>query len=197
MPFETLLNLALLAAAASLTPGPNNMLVAASGAHFGLRRTLPHVLGIALGYAAMIFIVGLFLGKLFESSLILRESLRWGGAALLLWIAWKIASAGALSSARGEPRPFTFVEAAGFQWINPKGWAMAVALVAQFIHPEAPVITAAILAATFIAAGVASATTWALAGQALTRWLTSDARRKAFNATMGALIAGCVLLLFA
>ena len=196
MPPDLLLNLTALAMAAAWTPGPNNALVASSGATFGLRRTLPHILGIALGFPVMIFLVGLFLGELFQQSAALRETLRWAGAALLLWIAWRIATSGGIGSVSGSPRPFTFVEAAGFQWINPKGWAMAIAITAQFVTAERPLASALIVAAVFIAAGLTSATSWAVAGRALTRWLTTDRRLRHFNLAMAALIAACVVLLF-
>lgn len=83
-----------LAVATLFTPGPNNAMLAASGANFGFRRTLPHLLGVALGFPLMLLIVGLALGGIFQASALLREGLRWGGAALLLWIAWKIARSG-------------------------------------------------------------------------------------------------------
>ena len=195
MPLEMFLNLIALAVAAAWTPGPNNALVATSGALFGMRRTWPHVLGIALGYALMVFIVGLGLGELFRQSALLREALRWAGAALLLWVAWKVATSGGLSLARSEPRPFTFWEAAGFQWLNPKGWAMAIAVTAQYITADRPFQSASIVAAVFIAAGIGSASTWALAGRQITRRLSEPGMRR-FNLAMGALIAACVLFLF-
>jgi len=196
MPTDTFLTLLAMAFAAAWTPGPNNALVASSGANFGLRRTLPHVAGITLGFPLMIFIVGLFLGQLFTASPPLREALRWGGAVLLLWISWKIATAGGLGSQKGEPRPFTFLESAGFQWINPKGWAMAIAVTAQFITADAAVLSAGIVAGVFVAAGFSSSFAWASAGKALTRWINTDHRLTWFNRTMALLIASTVVLLF-
>ncbi|MGV6810896.1 MAG: LysE family translocator [Brevirhabdus sp.] len=193
---DTFLTLLALAFAAAWTPGPNNALVAASGANFGMRATLPHVAGIGLGFPLMIFIVGMFLGQLFQASSILREGLRWGGAALLLWISWRIATSGGISSTKGNPRPFTFLESAGFQWINPKGWAMAIAVTAQFITDQNAVVTAAIVAGVFVAAGFSSAFAWASAGRALTRWINTDHRLVWFNRTMAVLIASTVVMLF-
>jgi threonine/homoserine/homoserine lactone efflux protein len=97
MPIETLIALTGFAITASFTPGPNNALIAASGVNFGYRRSLPHILGIAFGYAFMIFVVGLFLGQVFQQSLLLREALRWLGIILLIYVAYKIATAGGLS----------------------------------------------------------------------------------------------------
>ena len=195
MSFELLLSLGMLAFAASWTPGPNNALVAASGANFGLRASLPHVWGIALGFPVMALIVGLALGELFAASAVLREVLRWGGAALLLWVAWQVARSGGLGRA-ARPRPFTFVEAAAFQWINPKGWVMALAISAQFVHPDRPVATAAIVAGVFLLAGLSSSLAWAGMGQALRRVLSAPGRLRVFNAAMGGLIAlGVVAML--
>ncbi|MFD0982198.1 MULTISPECIES: LysE family translocator [Tropicimonas] len=191
--FGALLALAIVAA---WTPGPNNALVANSGATFGMRRTWPHVLGIGLGFAFMVFLVGFFLGGLFQTSALLRESLRWLGAAILLWLAWKIATSGGISSPGKEPRPFTFVEAAAFQWVNPKAWAFAVATTSQFVDPTAPLVTALIVGAVFVVVGLGSATSWAALGKGITRWVNTEHRLRRFNIVMAAVIAGCVVLLF-
>lgn len=120
MGFESFIALCILSFTAAFTTGPNNALVAASRANFGFRRTFPHILSKSLGFPVMIFIVGLFLEQLFQSSLLLREVLWWVGVALLLYVAY-IATAGGLGSSAGERRPFHFHEAALFQWVNPKG----------------------------------------------------------------------------
>ncbi len=196
MKFEYFIALCILSFTAAFTPGPNNALVPASGAHFGFRRTLPHVLGISLGFPVMIFIVGLFLGQLFQSSLFLREALRWIGVGLLLYVANKIATAGGLGSSTGERRLFRFHEAALFQWVNPKGWSMAIAITSQFATPDAPMQTAIIIAAVFVFFGLASASTWAVLGVSLQRFLETENHLKWFNRVMALLIAGCVVFLF-
>lgn len=188
MTAETLPALLALAVATLYTPGPNNTMLATSGAHFGFRRTIPHLLGVAIGFPLMLLIVGLMLGELFQSSVVLREGLRWGGAALLLWMAWKIAQAGGLHSGTGAAHPMSFLQAAAFQWINPKAWTMAVAATSQFIRPEAPFATAALVAGSFCALGLGSSATWTYAGQAIARWLTTDRRLKLFNLVMAGLI---------
>lgn len=185
---ETYYALIALAVATLFTPGPNNAMLASSGARFGFLPTTPHMLGVALGFPAMLLIVGLMLGEVFKTSAVLREGLRWGGAALLLWIAWKTANAGGPSKKTAGSKPMTFLGASAFQWINPKGWSMAVAATTQFITPERPLTTAVIVAATFLAFGLASSATWVGLGQAISRWLTTDGRQRAFNITMAALI---------
>ena len=189
MPVETFAALLMLTFAGCWTPGPNNAMLAASGVNLGLIRTVPHINGVWLGFALMAFLVGVFLCEAFQQSALLCVGLRWGGAAVLLWVAWQIATKGGLPSSRGEPRPFTFLQAAAFQWVNAKAWVMAVAIAAQFVHPEAPWRTAALVALAFALAGVTSSLGWAAAGQALRRFLAVPARLKAFNLTMGALIA--------
>ncbi len=188
MTYETYFALIALAVATLFTPGPNNAMLAASGANFGFRRTLPHMLGVAIGFPAMVMIVGLLLGELFKASMLLREGLRWGGAALLLWIAWKTATAKGLAKAAADARPMTFLGASAFQWVNPKGWSMAVAATSQFIVPEKALLTAAITALTFLFFGLFSSATWVGLGQAISGWLTTDRRRTVFNLTMAALI---------
>ena len=185
---EILFALTALAVGTLFTPGPNNAMLASSGAKFGFRPSVPHLLGVALGFPVMMLIVGLALGGLFQASAMLRETLRWGGAAILLWIAWKVARSGGPGAKTGIGRPMRFSEAAGFQWINPKAWSMAVAAVSQFVTPQSPVTSALIVAAMFMTLGLVSASTWTYAGQALTRWLTTDRRLKTFNFTMAGLI---------
>ena len=185
---ETYYALIALAVATLFTPGPNNAMLASSGARFGFLPTTPHMLGVALGFPAMLLIVGLMLGEVFKSSVALREGLRWGGAALLLWIAWKTANAGGPSEKAAGGKPMTFIGASAFQWINPKGWSMAVAATTQFITPERPLTTAVIVAATFLGFGLASSATWVGLGQAISRWLTTDGRQRVFNLSMAALI---------
>ncbi|MCC6000882.1 MAG: LysE family translocator [Pararhodobacter sp.] len=186
---EQMASLVILAFASSWTPGPNNALLAASGVNFGLRRSMPHVWGVSLGFTLMVFLVGLFLAELFRQSLLLREGLRWGGAAVLLWVAWQIARSGGLPSTSGEARPFTFLQAAAFQWINAKAWVMAVAISAQYVGALNPWSSAAVVALVFLLAGATSSFAWAWAGQAMRRILATPARVQFFNMAMGALVA--------
>lgn len=190
---QTLPALVALAIATLFTPGPNNAMLAASGARFGFRPTLPHMLGVALGFPVMVLIVGLALGELFRSSALLRETLRWGGAALLFWIAWKVATAGEAHAKQAGDRPMTFLGASAFQWINPKGWSMAIAATAQFILPHDPMRTAITVALVFACFGLLSSATWVGLGQAISGWLTTPGRRRAFNLTMAVLIVASTI----
>lgn len=194
MTWDAFVALSLLAMVASFTPGPNNALVAASAVNFGIRKTLPHILGISIGFSLMIFLVGLVLGALFEQSVLLRETLRWIGIVLLIYVAYKIATSGGLGSSNSEPRPFTFLEAAGFQWINPKGWSMSVAVTAQFASGSQPVFAALVVSFVFGVLALASTLSWGLLGQGIRRFLTNDVRLKWFNWTMAILILACIFL---
>mgnify|MGYP005842257893 CR=1 FL=1 len=195
MPADMLPALVALAIATLFTPGPNNVMLAASGARFGFWPTAPHFLGVATGFPLMMLGVGLVLGGLFQTSALLRETLRWGGAALLLYMAWKIARSGSVGSSGGKPHPMRYLSAVAFQWVNPKAWSMSVAATSQFILPVAPVTTACIVAATFLGLGVISAMTWTYAGQAIARWLTTPARLRVFNLMMAGLIVLSVMAL--
>jgi threonine/homoserine/homoserine lactone efflux protein len=194
---DALAALAALAFASVWTPGPNNAMLAASGATFGWRATWPHAFGVAIGFPAMLFAVALGLGEAFKASELMREGLRWGGAALLLWLGWKIATAGRAADGTRRGRPFTFWEAAAFQWVNVKAWIMALSTAAAFVGGASPLREAAVCAGVFLLAGLTSSHGWAGFGAALRDWLAEGARLRLFNGTMGALIALSALYLAA
>ena len=195
MTFTTIVSLFGLAMVAGWTPGPNNALVATSGAQFGFRRTFPHVAGIGIGFPFMVFCVSLGLGALFQQSALLRETLRVIGIVVLLWFAWKVATAGKPSGQGGRGRPFTFLESASFQWINPKGWIMAISISSQFADPMRPLLSSLIIASVFVIVGFSSASGWTLFGTAMQRWLTTDMRAYIFNWVMAAMLLLSVFLI--
>ncbi len=194
MDTQTLLALTSFAMAASWTPGPNNMMLAASGATFGWRATVPHALGVALGFPLMIFLIALGLGEIFQRSAALRTGLAWGGFAVILYLGWRIAMAGAAKTG-ARARPLNFFEAAAFQWINPKGWVMAIAAAATYASGGAPLREAGVLAAVFLAVSLPGSQGWTLFGVGIGRMLGTGARLRAFNVTMGLLLASSALLL--
>jgi len=145
MTFELLAALAGFALVSSITPGPNNVMVMASGANFGLRRTVPHILGIACGFVVMLLLVGLGLARLFEMFPVIRLVLTVVSALYLLWLAWKIAHAAPFGSDSARGRPFSFLQAALFQWVNPKAWMMALSAITLYAPGDstlAPVLVA-------------------------------------------------------
>jgi len=173
----------------SLTPGPNTILVTASGATFGFRRTIPLMLGVVIGFPAMMTAVGWGLGEVFRSRPGVHATLRWVGAAYLLFLAWKIASAraGEASGARG--RPLGFLRAAAFQWVNPKAWVMSITAISTFttVGGDPRRETLAIVA-VFALVALAAIPAWALFGVAVSRFLKSERALRVFNLAMAALL---------
>jgi len=180
--------------ATTWTPGPNNMMLAASGATFGWRATLPHVLGVALGFPLMVFLLALGVGEAFHRSPALQSGLAWAGFAVMLWLAWRIGSAGA-TKARARVRPLRFHEAAAFQWVNPKAWVMATGVSAIYASGIDPVTDALLAAAVFAFAGITSSNGWAVFGAGIGRLLGDGPRLRAFNVTMAILLAASGLWL--
>lgn len=193
---EALISLFMLAVSLTLPPGPNNVMLASSGANFGVRRTVPHIAGIMIGLPSMFIIVGFFLGQVFEASALLREAIRWLAVGVMLWLAWKIMTSGGISSASGGARPMRYYEAAAFQWINPKAWAMVIAVTAQFISGDNAGTVIPIVTLVFIGVGICSAMVWVGFGAGITRWLNTPGRLMWFNRAMALMIALSVLFLF-
>jgi threonine/homoserine/homoserine lactone efflux protein len=171
----------------SVTPGPNNMLLLASGVNFGLRRTVPHMLGISIGHALMVFLVGVGIAGLFKAWAPALTLLKVASVAYMLWLAWKIAHASAPGEGRSGVKPMTFVQAAAFQWVNPKAWAMALGAVAAYV-PEPSLWGYAAVAVVFASVNLPSVSLWAGMGQALRRWLDDPIRLRVFNWTMAGLL---------
>lgn len=189
MPADALIALAAFAFVTSITPGPNNLMLLASGVNFGVRRTVPHMLGIAVGFTAMVILVGLGLGRAFEAWPALHGALKVAGAAYMLWLAWRLARAGPVGEggqARG--RPMDFLGAAAFQWVNPKAWVMAVGATAAYAAPDAGAGGALAVALVFGAVNLPCVGVWALFGAALRRHLREPAKLRAFNAAMALLL---------
>ena len=194
---DTLPALVAFAAAMSLTPGPNNALVTASGASFGFRRSLPLLLGIAIGFALMAAIVGLGATRLFQARPVLHQILKILGSAYLLWLAWRIGRAGRAEAEGGRARPLSFVQGAAFQWINPKGWVFAAGAVSAFTSVGPDLLAeVALITAVLTVACLAAITTWCAFGVAIGRLLTSDRALAAFNWGMAGLLALSVVAAF-
>lgn len=189
MTLDLLPGLALFAFVTSITPGPNNLMLMASGANFGLRRTLPHMLGVGIGFVMMVALVGLGLIGLFDRFPALYRVLTAVSVVYLLWLAWKIATAAPrLPDDKGpQGRPITFLQAAAFQWVNPKAWSMALS--ALTLHAaDHTVAGVAVVALVFGAINLPSVGCWTLLGQQMRRFLTSPGRLRGFNVTMALLL---------
>lgn len=185
---EVFLSLLLFAFTTSITPGPNNMMLLASGVNFGFRRTIPHMLGIGGGFLSLLLGVGFGLGALLTAFPPVFIVLKIAGGLYLLWIAWKIATSRQLGEGRAGARPMTFLEAAAFQWVNPKAWVMAISAMAAYTTTEAYFTTVLIVAVAFAIVNLPSVSTWAGFGAVLREWLSHPVRLKWFNVTMAVLL---------
>ncbi len=173
----------------SVTPGPNNAMLVASGANFGFRRSVPHMLGISGGMVIMILAVGLGLVGLFEAWPPLYDVLRWVGAAYLLWLARQLARSGGPRAVGTAARPVTFLGAAAFQWVNPKAWILSLGAVTAYIPQDDYVRNLLLVAVTFGVISFPSIGIWAGFGLALRRFLESPGRIVLFNRAMAVLLA--------
>ena len=192
MTTEMLSALALFALVSSITPGPNNLMLMASGANFGFRPTIPHMLGIGLGFMLMLFLVGVGLIGLFDAVPASYTVLKGISVVYLTYLAWKIATAAAPGQGRTGGKPFTFVQAATFQWVNPKAWTMALSAITLYA-PDRSVLAIGIVTLVFGLINLPSLSLWTILGQQMQRLLTSRTRLHLFNGGMAALLIGSLI----
>lgn len=191
---DLLLPLGLFAISMAITPGPNNVMLTASGVNFGFRRTLPHMLGVVLGFPVMVLAIGLGLGGLFEAYPQIHAALKYVGIAYLLWLAWKIATAARTEDAGAKAKPLNFLQAAGFQWVNPKAWIVTIGAIATYTTLHGNVIQEVfVIAAVFGFVTLPSVTMWTLFGTTIRRLLKSDRARTLFNWSMAALLVASLV----
>jgi threonine/homoserine/homoserine lactone efflux protein len=194
---EKLLPLFLFSLAGAATPGPNNIMVTASGQAFGLYRTLPHIFGVAIGFALLLIAFGLGLSQVFHRYPDLHRALRIAGAVYLLYLAWRIATTGDPANGEARSRPLSFFEAALFQWVNVKGLTFAAGVMTAFTSPGGNLLNElALIVIVFAGFTIPSLTVWCLFGVAISLVLKSDRARRTFNYAMGGLLALSVVLLF-
>jgi threonine/homoserine/homoserine lactone efflux protein len=192
MSHELLLALLGFAFVTSITPGPNNIMLMTSGANFGFRRSLPHMLGVSLGHSLLVFLTGLGIGAAFRVFPVLDVVLKVAAVAYMLWLAWKILHAAAPGEGAKGGAPLTFVQAAAFQWVNPKGWAMALGATAAYA-PGDTVWAYGLVALVFCSVNLPSVSVWTLAGQGVRQWLTTGGRLRLFNGVMAVLLVASLV----
>ncbi len=180
---------ALFAFVSSITPGPNNAMLLASGANFGVRRTVPHMMGVWAGFLALVTVCGLGLGSLFVAYPVLHVILTVAGTAYLLYLAARIALSDSLSNKGVGARPLTFLEAFAFQAMNPKGWVMAIGTVTAYVPEKGYFLNLAIVVAVFGLIQSPSITIWTVFGRVLRRFLENPRTLRIFNICMGLLLA--------
>ena len=193
MDSSTLISFATFAVVAAFTPGPNNVMLAASGANYGFRRTLPHIFGILVGFCSLVVAAGLGLATLFMIMPWLYDVLKVISVLFLLYLAWKIGSAGCATT-KHKDRPLSFVQAASFQLINPKSITVIISSVTAFTSTAENVGTeVTILLVVFAAVTICATCTWAVFGTAIAHLLTSQTRLRQFNITMSLLLVASLL----
>ena len=187
MTFELLPALAAFAFVSSITPGPNNLMLMASGANFGFGRTLPHMLGVAIGFSLMVALVGLGLAQIFVAYPIAETILTVLSLLYLLHLAYKIATAAPAEQGARAGTPMTFTQAAAFQWVNPKAWSMALTAVTLYTA-DAGAAAVLLTAAVFGAVNLPCVSLWVIMGQQVAHFLRSPRRLRAFNWGMAGLL---------
>jgi threonine/homoserine/homoserine lactone efflux protein len=181
----------------TITPGPNNTMLLASGVNFGFRRTVPHILGISSGVFALMLCVGFGLGEAFRRVPVLFTALEAASVAYLLYLAWKIGTSGELKVKKGEHRPMRFHEAIAFQWINPKAWMMVLTAATTIrLSADFGVNTLA-MAVLFYVIGLPCICVWAAFGTGVRRFLSNPRRLRAFNIAMALALVASMYPLFA
>jgi len=171
------------------TPGPNNIMLLASGLNFGFRRTLPHMAGVTFGFAFMVGVTGIGLGAVFASVPVLQTILKYSGAAYLVYLAVAIARSGPPDPGEAETRrPMTFIGAALFQWVNVKGWVMAIGTITAYAAVASYPWNVCVQVAVSVAMGGLSSGAWALSGSALQSLVKSPRAVRVFNITMALLL---------
>ncbi|MDB5687399.1 MAG: LysE family translocator [Rhizorhabdus sp.] len=173
----------------TVTPGPNNMMLLSSGATFGFRRTLPHIFGISMGCVVMVLLLGLGLAGLIGRVPWLYTVLHIVSSAYLLYLAWRIATSTGVGAASPRARPLSFLDAALFQWVNPKAWAMTLGAATSFSRPEHLQTDVVIVAIVLAVTGIPCIMLWAGGGLAVRHLLTRPNMLRTFNIGMAGLLA--------
>lgn len=189
--FDTFLALSAFAFVSSITPGPNNLMLMASGANFGFARTMPHLLGVGIGFAVMIVLVGVGLIQLFDRVPVSYQVLKVVSIAYLCYLAWKIATAsapGGTAAANAGAKPMNFLQAALFQWVNPKAWTMALTAITAYSPPDHGLVGVGVVAVVFGLINLPSIGVWAGLGTQLRRLLTNAVALRVFNVTAALLL---------
>ena len=185
----------LFAIVAAITPGPSNLILTSTGATVGVLRGLPCLCGVAIGMGLMMFLVAFGLGSLVLESPLILQGIKWCGIGFLLWLSWKIATAGH-SEATGEKEFVGFWRAAAFQWVNPKSWLVSASAVGTFLQAAAgsALVQSLYFGMLFVLAALPSCFVWLAFGAAFQRFLHTERALRMFNVAMGALLAGSVIL---
>ena len=196
MHFELFGALCVFAAVTLFTPGPNNIMLMASGLNFGFRRTLPHAAGVVLGFGFMVLLVGLGLGAVFTALTWFETVLKVVATVYLLYLAWKIANAGAVDAGGAKGAPMTFLQASAFQWVNPKAWIMAIGAISTYATIAGFPFNSGLIALVFTILGTASAFAWLAFGTGLRQIVSDPKSVRIFNYVMALLLVLSLIPVF-
>ncbi|WP_297778086.1 LysE family translocator [uncultured Roseovarius sp.] len=192
MTLELLTALATFCFVTVMTPGPNNVMLMASGTNFGFARSIPHMLGIGLGFPLMVACVGLGVMQVFDLWPLSYTVLKIGSVAYLLYLAWKIAHAAPPRDAETSGKPLTFLQSAAFQWVNPKAWSMALSAITLYATGR-DLASVLWVSGVYVVVSSVSTTSWTLIGQQLRRLLKNQTRLRVFNWLMAALLVATLI----
>ena len=177
------------------TPGPNNVMLASSGANYGVSRTWPHLWGVTLGFPVMLLVIGLGLATVLLASSGLQLGMKIVSCLYLLWLALQIAKSSPVKASNGDGKPLNFLQAAAFQWVNPKAWLIAVGAISAYtagtgghLYLQVAIIALMSVAVTFL-----STLTWTVFGAAIGRFLRAPIALTLFNLAMAALLLGSIV----
>lgn len=195
---QLLLALPLFSFVGSITPGPNNIMIMSSGLNFGIKKSLPHALGIFLGFLVIFLLTGFGLGKLFIQFPEFHQSIKIIGGLYMLYLAYKIARSHVNVDNLVPLKPLTFLQAFLFQWVNPKAWVIRMSAIAAYTVPDANIFyQVSLICLVFMIAGILpSVIVWLFFGASLKKILKTPTHRKYFNYTMSALLIVSIALIF-
>ncbi|KIC46094.1 hypothetical protein RA28_09800 [Ruegeria sp. ANG-S4] len=195
MTFELITGLITMAFVTSVTPGPNNLMLMTSGANFGLRRTIPHWLGVSVGFVVLASFAGSGAAKVLETNPTLQHVMRIVCVGYLLWLAWKIATSSGHSDQSGRSSPLSFLQAAAFQWVNPKVWAMALAAISIYA-PSGGIAQVVLVSCIFGSVNFPAVGLWAVAGTKINAIFRNPLHLRFFNVAMAVLLVLSLAPLF-
>ena len=194
MSLDILLALISFSFVSSITPGPNNIMLMTSGANFGLRRTLPHLMGVSIGFIVMVLLVGVGVMQIFTLFPVTYIILKVISIAYLLYLAYRIAVSASLTSKQSESaKPLTFIQAALFQWVNPKAWTMALMAITLFA-PTQELHLVAIIASVFGLVNIPCVSAWTILGRSINKLLKNQRNLHIFNIVMAILLVSSVVI---
>lgn len=191
---EFYLSILIFAISSTVTPGPNNIMILTSGLNYGVKKSIPHLLGISFGFPMMIIVIGFGFSIIFERYPVFNEVIKILGVVYLLYLAWLIASSSPVSLEGKRSKPLNFFQAALFQWVNPKAWVVATGAVSAYTSVSSDILAQVIfIALAFLIVAIPSLSVWLIFGVGIKKYLKSARHQKLFNLSMALLLIGSII----